>query len=342
MRHAGETVGVSMSEKLKRVNLQRFADEGEAGTVTETSSSDTATESLSTPETLTGGEGEIISGTYAERHKARQERMAAMKAKIDAQAAGTAVQTAETASEKPVSFGDRMKALKAEDPKAFQEYFDAQFGSRHKDYKTMQESSAKLRPVLDLLKAQYGTDEPEALLNGLKRSAAMSEQWQDLADSNGMTADQYLDKVLADAERDRVKAENEALRASVDQRAAGEDIQRRVNELASEADALSEKYPSFDLAAELENTEFQRYLKMGNSVEDSYLLTHHDTIENIAQAAAEKKVLENIRSRGNRPAEAGMRYAGRAGQVKSDPTQMTRAERRKLAERAMRGETVKF
>lgn len=335
-----------MSEELKRVNLQRFADEGEAGTVAETSSSDASAESLSAPETLTGGEGEIISGTYAERHKARQERMAAMKAKIDAQAAGTAVPAAEPvsepASEKPVSFGDRMKALKAEDPKAFQEYFDAQFGSRHKDYKTMQESSAKLRPVLDLLKAQYGTDEPEALLNGLKRSAAMSEQWQDLADSNGMTADQYLDKVLADAERDRVKAENEALRASVDQRAAGEDIQRRVNELASEADALAEKYPSFDLAAELENTEFQRYLKMGNSVEDSYLLTHHDTIENIAQAAAEKKVLENIRSRGSRPAEAGMRYAGRAGQVKSDPTQMTRAERRKLAERAMRGETVKF
>lgn len=348
---------------LYRVDIQRFADGDGTASVGGSESSAVGDIVISSPNAQTGAEGgNVLTGNYSERHKARQARMADLRARIESRdtdthaldtksgnaqdysdAANGNADTTEDTELPKISFADKMRSLKAENPSEFQAYFDAQFGNRHKDYKSMQETTSKRQPIYDLLKAQYGSDDPDTILVGLKRSAKMSAQWQELADCEGMTTDQYLDKVLADAEMDRIKAENDQLRASMDQRAASEDVERRVSELASEADLLKEKYPGFDLSKELESKDFQRYLKMGNSVEDSFLLTHHDTIANIAAQEAEKKVIDNIRARGSRPTESGMR-SGRnsVDQPRQDPAKMTRQERRRLAERAMQGETVKF
>ncbi len=349
-----------------RVNVQRFAEgEGGGGSVTggaapgaggDISSSAGATTEVS-------GENSVPSGSYAERHKARQARMESIKAQIAARNAQPAEGVVEPVAgeeepeepeqaqpapeeKRPLPFKERMKALRAECPAEFQAYFDEQFGNRHRDYKSIQEASAKRQPVFDLLARQYGTDDPDAILKGVKDSARWSEQWQELADREGMTTDQYLDKVLGDAERARVKAENEQLRRSLDQRAAKEDMDRRVQSLVDEAKALAAKHPGFDLSRELDNPDFQRYLKLGNGVEDAFLLTHHDTIANTiasnAAQAAEKKVLDNIRARGARPQESGMKGYGSAVNPRTDPGKMTRQERRKIAEQAMRGQNVKL
>lgn len=350
-----------MYENDLRVDVQRFAEGESGGGMVSGGATPAADGGASVPTgavTEPIGENTIPSGSYAERHKARQARMQSIKAQIEARNAQPAqieVQAEpEPATEeespkpaakpeppKPLSFNDRMKALRAECPTEFQAYFDEQFGARHKDYKSMQESAAKRQPVFDLLSRQYGTDDPEAIVEGIKEAARWSEQWQELADAEGLTTDQYLDKVLGDAENARLKAENDKLKASMDQRAAQEDMDRRVQALAAEADALTAKYPQFNLSTELENPDFQKYLRMGNGVEDSYLLTHHDTIANMAAQAAEKKVLDNIRARGSRPPESGMK-AGSTVPARQAPSEMSRQERRKIAEQAMRGQTIKL
>lgn len=344
-----------------RVDVQRFADgEGGGGTVTGGAApgADGGASSSAGAVTESSVENTIPSGSYAERHKVRQARMESLKAQIAARNAQpaettepehteepdpepTPEATPEPEKPKPLSFKERMKALRAECPAEFQAYFDEQFGSRHKDYKSIQETAARRQPVFDLLSRRYGTDDPDAIVKGIKESAKWSEQWQELADAEGLTIDQYLDKTLGDAEKARIKAENEQLKASLDQRAAQEDMDRRVQALAAEADALTAKYPHFNLSKELENADFQKYLRMGNGVEDSFLLTHHDTIANMAAQAAEKKVLDNIRARGQRPAESGMK-PGAAVPARQAPSAMTRQERRKIAEQAMRGQNVKL
>lgn len=351
-----------------RVDVQRFAEgEGGGGSVTGGAAPGTDGGISSSTGATTEATGENISAVTtasspADRHKARQARMEALKAQIEARNAQPVEVEAQSAEPeipetepepvkaqeevKPLPFKERMKALRAENPREFQAYFDEQFGSRHRDYKSMQESAAKRQPVFDLLSRQYGTDDPDAIVKGIKEQARWNEQWQELADAEGLTTDQYLDKVLGDAEKARIQAENERLRQSLDQRAAQEDMDRRVKALVAEADALTEKHPGFDLSRELENPDFQRYLKMGNGVEDSFLLTHHDTIANTiannAAQAAEKKVLDNIRARGNRPQESGMKGYGSAVSPRQDPGKMTRQERRKIAEQAMRGQNIKL
>lgn len=351
-----------------RVDVQRFAEgEGGGGSVTGGAAPGAGGDVSSSSGATTEAAGENVSAVSAasspaDRHKARQARMEALRAQIEARNAQPAEAVQPIAEPepaepeplpapvqeevKPLPFKDRMKALRAENPSEFQAYFDEQFGNRHRDYKSMQETAAKRQPVFDLLSRQYGTDDPDAIVKGIKESARWNEQWQELADAEGLTTDQYLDKVLGDAEKARIQAENERLRRSLDQRAAQEDMDRRVKSLAAEADALTAKYPGFDLSKELDDPDFQRYLKMGNGVEDAFLLTHHDTIANTiannAAQAAEKKVLDNIRARGARPQESGMKAYGSAVSPRTDPGKMTRQERRKIAEQAMRGQNIKL
>ena len=58
-------------------------------------------------------------------------------------------------------------------------------------------------------------------------------------------------------------------------------------------------------------------------------------------AQAEKRVVENVRAKGARPAENGV--AAQSGfVVKDDVSKLSRKERAEIARRAMRGETISF
>ena len=57
--------------------------------------------------------------------------------------------------------------------------------------------------------------------------------------------------------------------------------------------------------------------------------------------AGEKGVTENIRAKGQRPAEAGLATAAGV-EIKSDPSKLTRKDLRRIRELAARGEKIRF
>ena len=86
-------------------------------------------------------------------------------------------------------------------------------------------------------------------------------------------------------------------------------------------------------------------LKSGATVEAAYWATHFKELgAGVAQAAgkrAEANAVNNIQTKGRRPVEAGA--AAQPGVViRDDPSQFSFAELKVVAEKAKRGEPVKF
>ena len=86
-------------------------------------------------------------------------------------------------------------------------------------------------------------------------------------------------------------------------------------------------------------------LKSGVPVEHAYKVLHMDELmQNVVQTTAqraEKRVVDNVRSRGTRPPENGT--ASRSAiTVKDDVSRLTKADRAEIAKRVARGEIVKF
>ena len=77
----------------------------------------------------------------------------------------------------------------------------------------------------------------------------------------------------------------------------------------------------------------------------AYEVAHLDTIKGgIAQQTAaktERAVVENIRAKGNRPAENGV-GSGSGITVKNDVSKLSRQDRQEIARRVARGENIRF
>ncbi len=116
--------------------------------------------------------------------------------------------------------------------------------------------------------------------------------------------------------------------------------------LRSEAQKLREQaaetrniYPEFDFEKEIKNPEFARLLKLGVSIKNAYEVANIDAILENNTKAAEKKVVDSIRLKGNRPIENGSE--GAAGILLSgNASKLSRKERAELAKRAAKGERI--
>ena len=100
-----------------------------------------------------------------------------------------------------------------------------------------------------------------------------------------------------------------------------------------------EAYPDFDFEKEIKNPEFTRLLKLGVSVKNAYEVVNIDAILEKNTKVAEKKVVDSIRLKGNRPVENGSE--GAAGILLSgNASKLSRKERAELAKRAAKGERI--
>ena len=113
----------------------------------------------------------------------------------------------------------------------------------------------------------------------------------------------------------------------------------------SQAEALRETVPDFDFSRESANEDFARLLAAGLPVETAYEIVHRDELlesgMRYAARETERRLLGALAARGARPGENALSPNG-AALVKSDPRSMTKAERREIARRAMRGEKITF
>lgn len=247
------------------------------------------------------------------------------------------------------------EAKKAEEPKktveerrkAFQDLINGEYkdlytestqqiiNKRFKEAKEKDELIGKQKAVLDTLMGRYGVATLDDLNTAIDSDDAM---WQEAADEAGMTVKQFKEfKKLEKTTKEllELKAQNE--------RAARQN--EIIQEWKKEETALKERFPDFNLEAEMQNQEFVRMISHGTPIEHAYKALHFDEIMSGAlqevTKTAEKRVVDNIRARGARPQENGLSSTATAT-IKDDVTRLTREDREDIARRVRRGEIISF
>ena len=158
------------------------------------------------------------------------------------------------------------------------------------------------------------------------------------ADAQGLTVPQQQELLRL---RMSEQAKDRALRNYQE----AERQRRQMQAWQTEAEALKQKYPSFDLEAEVGNEHFVRLVRGGVSMEHAYTVTHlNDIMGGVMQATqqqTEANVVANIRARGMRPQENGAKRSG--GVVyKTDPTKFTKEDRAAIVKLMQKGQTFEF
>ncbi len=208
---------------------------------------------------------------------------------------------------------------------------------RFKETKGMEEQLKKQAPIMKMLMGRYGIngDDMEALAKALDQDSSI---WEAAAEEAGMTVDQYR-------QYRQYQQEHEELEEIRRQQANRQQAENQLQQWYSEAEAMAPRYPSFDLATEAQNPDFLRLLQANVPVEHAYRLIHMDELTEAATTqaaqAAEKRVVDNIRAKGQRPTENGTSSQS-AFTVKDDVSKLSKKDRAEIARRAERGEVISF
>jgi hypothetical protein len=276
-----------------------------------------------------------------------------------AKSQGAPAQSTSVAGENAKTLEERRKAYRelmdGEYKDLYQEDTQGLINRRFKDIKSIKETNAKQKSIIDILARKYNVDDGnlEKIQEGLNKD---DDFWGEMAAMMGMDDVEQCKKFVF------MEAETKSLREAEKARREAEEAARRVAQERkyvadktakwnAEGEALKTTYPEFSLETESQNKEFMSALEffsraqVQNPVERAYQATHHSELVNKAVEKArnetEKNVVDNIRAKGRRPSENGVQSQS-SFTVKGDPHGMSRAERAEIARRAARGEVIKF
>ena len=194
-----------------------------------------------------------------------------------------------------------------------------------------------LAPTLELLGNKYGVDagDTEALIKAISEDDSYYEQE---ALEKGMTVQQLK-------EVKKMERENAELKAQMQEAQRQENGKKLYAAWMQQADEAKKVYPSFDLRAEMNNPKFVDLLKSNIDVRTAYEVLHKDEIIPAAMQftakTVESKLAKSIAANGARPSENGMSSQS-AAVVKSDVSQLSKADRAEIIRRVQRGEKIKF
>lgn len=149
-------------------------------------------------------------------------------------------------------------------------------------------------------------------------------------------------------EADPALSERTAVSRGETERAAAqraEGRERIVSHWLSEAEALKERFPSFDLKSELKNPAFRALIGNGIPLETAFLAAEKDALIPAALRAAAKdaeaRTAAALSYGQGRPRE-GATGGGSAQVIKSDVTRFTKADRDEIVRRTAAGERIVF
>ena len=208
---------------------------------------------------------------------------------------------------------------------------------RLKGQKEIVDKFNALNPTLETLAKKYGVDagDIESLNKAIEEDDSYYEQE---ALDKGMTVQQL--KEIRKMER-----ENADLKAQMEEAQRQENGKKLYSQWMQQADEAKKVYPSFDLRAEMENPKFVDLLRSNIDVRTAYEVLHKDEIIPAAMQftaqAVESKLAKKIASNGARPSENGMSSQS-AAVVKSDVSQLSKADRAEIIRRVQRGEKIRF
>lgn len=193
-----------------------------------------------------------------------------------------------------------------------------------------------LTPTLEILARKYGVDPSDvtALNAAIEEDATY---YEDEALELGISVDQL--KSIRKMER-----ENAELKRQMQEQQVRDNADRIYADWMGQAENLKQVYPTFDLEGEIANSEFVKLLNAGIDVRTAFEVIHKDDIiasgmQFAAQQTAQK-LASSIMS-GGRPTENGTRSQASAV-VKSDVSQLSKADRQEIIRRVQRGERIRF
>ena len=281
-------------------------------------------------------EGQGATAGVASQQKAVSNPLANVKYGIQEDAAPVA-----RVQEEPTAVAD----LDAEFEALIKGKYKAQYDARTQDtiqkrLKNSKETVEKynaLTPTLEMLAKKYGVElgNVEALNKAIQED---DSYYEEEALEKGITVQQL--KEIRKMER-----ENAALKAQMEEAQRQENGKKLYAAWMQQADETKKVYPSFDIQTEMNNPKFLELLRSNIDVRTAYEVTHKDEIiQGAMQFTAqtvESKLAKKIASNGARPAENGMSSQS-AAVVKSDVSQLSKADRAEIIRRVQRGEKIRF
>ena len=303
-------------EELLTLNLQLFAEGGDGGT---------------------GAEGTAGSGVATTPKGVKSNPLADVKYGIQEDG----VQNANAQETDVVDTVD----LNAEFEELIKGKYKDQYNAKMSDtvqkrLKGTKEQVAKLEslnPVLELLGKKYGVDasDAEALIKAVEEDDSYFEEE---ALELGVPVEQL--KQFKKTER-----ENAELRRQMEEISTKENAAKIYQGWLDQAEAAKQFYPSLDLETEMQNPRFVDLLRNNIDVKTAFQVLHQDEILPAAMQytakAVEQKLTNNIIANGQRPTENG-NSSQSASVIKSDVSQLTKADRQEIIRRVARGEKIKF
>lgn len=211
---------------------------------------------------------------------------------------------------------------------------------RFRETKGLQEQVTAQQPLIDALGQKLGLKDTSDIKKIAEALDKDTEFWSDLADQAGFPDVNTYKEFL------RMKRENDQVAKIQQEQQGKQQAQQQLAKWLNEGEALKAVYTGFDLNEESKNPRFVAMLKSGVPVQNAYEAMHIDDIKaglisKVAQTT-EKKVVDNVRAKGARPAENGISSINSAVIYKPNVGQLSKADRAEIARRVARGETIDF
>ena len=282
------------------------------------------------------GQG-VMAGAASQQMKGAKNPLADVKYGIQAEDAPDAGVQATNAQNPDAEFE---KLIKGQYKAQYDARMQDTIQKRLKGTKETVDKYNALQPVLEILGKKHGVDasDIEALTKAIEED---DSYFEDEALERGMTVKQL--KEVRSMER-----ENAELRKQMQEQKA-QQTQENANKLYAswmeQAEKAKQVYPSFDLRAEMNNPKFVDLLRSNIDVRTAYEVLHKDEIIPAAMhftaQTVESKIAKGIAANRARPTENGMSSSS-AAVVKSDVSQLSKADRAEIIRRVQRGEKIRF
>ena len=208
---------------------------------------------------------------------------------------------------------------------------------RLKGHKELTDKLNALNPTIEMMAKKYGVDAND--IEGLNKAVQEDDSYYEQeALEKGLTVQQL--KEIRKMER-----ENADLKAQMEEAQRQENGKKLYAAWMQQAEEAKKVYPSFDMRAEMNNPKFVDLLRSNIDVRTAYEVLHKDEIIPAAMQftakTVESKLAKSIAANGARPSENGMSSQS-AAVVKSDVSQLSKADRAEIIRRVQRGEKIRF
>ena len=286
------------------------------------------------------GQGVTEAAALPQTKGAKNNPLASVKYGIQEEAPAAEVQTA-TSEAQPDLNAEFEKLIKGQ----YKEQYDARMQDtirnrlKGKDSQIAEltDKQNAVSPILELLAKKHGVDASD--IGALQKAIEADDSYfEEEALARGMSV-QQLKEVR------KMERENADLKAKMQEQQSKENANKLYATWMNQAEDAKKVYPSFDMKAEMNNPKFVDLLRSNIDVRTAYEVIHKDDIIRGAMQftaqTVEQKIANKIAANGSRPSENGMRSQS-ASLVKSDVSQLSKADRAEIIRRVQRGEKIRF